>query len=171
MDGQDKFALTLGDKTILDHIINRIEPQSGEIVINCNKELETRLGVFPDLKQSLGPLGGIFTALKIAQDKGLTHVITVPCDTPFLPDNLTSRLQKPLKPMVMASSNNRNHPVIAKWDVSLLKMIETALDNGELKLMKLIEKIDYAVSEWDEVMDPYFNINTPDDLKIAHKRI
>lgn len=171
MDGQDKFAMTLGDKTILDHIINRIEPQSGEIVINCNKELETRLVVIPDLKQGFGPLGGIFTALKIAQDKGLTHVITVPCDTPFLPNNLTSRLQKPVNPMVMASSNSRNHPVIARWDVSLLNRIETALDNGELKLMKFIETIDYAISEWHEEMDPFFNINTPDDLKIAHERI
>ncbi|MCC3861801.1 molybdenum cofactor guanylyltransferase MobA [Pseudemcibacter aquimaris] len=168
MGGVDKYTLMLGERPILDHIIARIEPQASKILFNCNKEIDVSLTVIRDQKPNLGPLGGIQAALEYAKEKGYNSVITVACDTPFIPENLTSRLQSlEGNPLVIAASNGRLHPVVARWYVSLLDQVTEALDQGERKLMKFIDNIEYAICEWNEPRDPFFNINRPEDLKKA----
>ncbi|MDG1437607.1 MAG: molybdenum cofactor guanylyltransferase MobA [Emcibacteraceae bacterium] len=168
MDGNDKFLEVINGQTILNHIKTRLSPQVDKMVFNHNKPRDSEgLEVVSDIISNAGPLGGIHTALSYAKEKGIDRIVTVPCDTPFIPMDYVLRLRNVDKPLVIASSKNRLHPVLALWHVSLLETVEASLENGERKLMRLIENIDYSVVHWDGEPDPFFNINTPDDLSRA----
>jgi molybdopterin-guanine dinucleotide biosynthesis protein A len=168
MGGNDKFLETLGGQTILKHIKTRLSPQVDKMVFNHNKPVgNDDIEVVSDIISDAGPLGGIHAALSYAKDKGIDRIVTVPCDTPFIPMDYVSRLKKSRKPLVIASSKGRLHPVLALWHVSLLEKMATSLENGDLKLMMFIKNIDHDVVNWDDKPDPFFNINTPDDLMRA----
>lgn len=169
MGGKDKFLESLDGKTIFNHIVECISPQVEKLVFNHNKPTDIMdIEVVSDIIPDAGPLGGIHAGLSYAKENNFEYIVTVPCDTPFIPMDFVSRLSKSHDtPLVIAGSNDRIHPVLALWDVALLNEVETSLNNGNLKLMAFIKDIDYSVVEWSDVPDPFFNINTPDDLRRA----
>lgn len=173
MGGGDKFLHSLCGTRILDHVINRLSPQVDSLVLNTNHEnLDTSLEVVPDLIKDVGPLGGLYTALKLAKKRGFSKVITAPADTPFIPDDFVSRLYAHSeKPVVVAKSHGQIHPVLALWDISLLGDVENALKKGERKMLTWIEKYSPPQVNWTDAADPFFNINTPEDLAAAEKRL
>lgn len=168
----DKHRISIGGKTLITHISDRLSPQVTELIINSNdKDDFDRFKVVPDKESSLGPIGGIYTTLSYALEKGYQKIITAPCDTPFIPDNFIEKLLEfQDKPCVIASSAGRIHPVLALWDVSIINDVKTSIGRGEYSLMRLIEKLDYIECKWQEKPDPFFNINTPDDILIAKDR-
>ncbi|MDG1707823.1 MAG: molybdenum cofactor guanylyltransferase MobA [Emcibacteraceae bacterium] len=165
MGGNDKFLETLDEDTIFNHIISRFSSQVEKLVINHNKSKQWEdIEVVSDIILGAGPLGGIHAVLNYAKEKGFDRIVTVPCDTPFIPMDYVSRLFECDKPLVIASSRNRIHPVLALWHISLLDKVANALEKGDLKLMNLIKGLDHEVVNWEDAPDPFFNINTPEDL-------
>ncbi len=180
MGGGHKYEAEVGGKRLLDRILDRLAPQVGDIVINANDEVETdRYPVIRDLNEGfLGPLAGVLTGLRYFQKKGTdtTHMLVCPCDIPFVPETLVDRLsgEKTLgdDAIVMAHSNGRIHPVISLWPFAIADALEQALLVEDLRKIRVFAKrFDLQEVHWPEDEgDPFFNVNTQEDLALANAR-
>ncbi|MBS9720749.1 molybdenum cofactor guanylyltransferase MobA [Tianweitania sp. BSSL-BM11] len=178
MGGGDKTLLPLGNGTVLDEVTRRLRPQLDTLALNANGDPERfasfDLPVLPDTFGSFeGPLAGILTGLLWAEKIGVENLITVAGDTPFLPNELVSRLQAaaPSSSIAVATSNARIHPTFALWPVALRSDLETFLHTQASR------RVNHFISDHPHVrvafdtasFDPFFNINTPDDLVEAQR--
>ncbi|MBO0335236.1 molybdenum cofactor guanylyltransferase MobA [Sneathiella sp. CAU 1612] len=184
MGGGTKFLQKLGGKSLLTHIIDTLRPQVSEFVLNMNVKIaDVASPEIPIIQDSVtgfaGPLAGILTGMEYFQRKGskATHMLSVPTDSPFIPGDLVERLaieiQGNTEKIVMAHSGGRVHPVVALWPLSLGAYLRAALVEEDLRKI-LIFANRYPRSEviWDEVAgDPFFNINRPEDLEEAERRL
>ncbi len=180
MGGRDKGMLDLGGRSLLDHVIACLRPQVRMVALNVNDDaLRFDPSVFslaPDMLPGRpGPLAGVLAGLDwtFANVPGLHWVVTVPTDTPFLPVDLVERLFEAVAAsgadMACASSAGRRHPVVGLWPVHLRNELRQAL------ISEGVRKIDawtsrYRVAEAsfiDDPVDPFFNVNSPDDLAMA----
>ena len=175
--GFKTFSL-INDKTILEIIIEKLQRNKIEIFINANENHEkfnqTKLPIILDKKKGfLGPLAGIHASIDtcIRDYPNKEWVFTVPSDTPFLPQNILEKFCKKFETnteILIARSNNKIHPVVSMWNISLLKSIEKELDQNNRKIMTWVEKHNFSFVDFDyEIIDPFFNINTVDDLRTA----
>ena len=118
-----------------------------------------------------GPLAGVASALRFAAETGAPAVLTIPVDAPFLPDDLALRLAGALAPGVgvaLARSGDRLHPVCALWRAGLGQQLQAYASTGRGALMGLADAVGWAAVDWPtEPVDPFFNVNTPDDLARA----
>ena len=173
MSGHDKHQILLGGKKLLSHITDRIYPQVDDLIINSNNDnISNTFKVVPDIESHLGPIGGLYSALKYAFQNGYDQIVTVPCDTPFIPDNYVDELKKEHeKNCTIAYSGGRLHPVLGLWDVALIKDVMTSIEEKNLKLMTLLENIDHSICRWPNDPDPFFNINSPEEFEIAESRL
>src|SRR6187551_2251464 len=126
MNGVDKGLVTLHNKPLIQHVIERLKPQVDEILINANREVATysKLGyrLLQDEKDEfLGPLAGFNMGLQQAQYE---CVLSVPCDSPLLPHDLAGRLLKGMTEanaeIAVASSDENTHPVFCLMKRSVL---------------------------------------------------
>ena len=178
MGGGDKTLLPLGSGTVLDEVIRRLNPQVGSVAINANGDpgrfASLNLQILPDAFGSFdGPLAGILTGLIWAETTGATALITVAGDTPFLPTDLVTRLQAASSPstIAVATSSDRVHPTFALWPVALRQDLETFLHTQPSR------RVNHFISDHPHVrvafdtapFDPFFNINTPEDLVEAQR--
>lgn len=182
MGGDDKALRRIGGRAILAHVIDRIRPQVGELVLNANGDPgrfgEYGLPVAPDtVAGHAGPLAGVLTGLEwaAANAPGCSWVATVPTDAPFLPGDLVARLLAVVAEsgaeMACAGSAGRAHPVCGLWPVRLRAELRRAMVDEEIR------KVDfwtarYRVARADfstDPLDPFFNANTPDDLAEAER--
>ena len=175
--GFKTFSL-IKNKSILDIIIDKLKKNKIEILINVKKNNEkfdrTKLPIIADKKKGfLGPLAGIHASIdKCIKDyPNKEWILTVPSDTPFLPENILEIFCKKIETnteILIARSNNRIHPVVSMWNVKLLKSLEKELNKNNRKIMSWVEKHNYTFVDFDyEIIDPFFNINTVDDLRTA----
>ena len=189
MGGGDKGLLMLGKTTIIERVIDKILPQVGSLAININGDSsrfpDYKLPIIPDsIKGYLGPLSGILAGMEWAFKNGNRYIATVAADTPFLPDDLIKRLHAMVKSKnlnigIAASRFLRRddvfiHPTFGIWEVALKDDLRDALANDTRKIMFWAKKfkLDYYYFETsDKLSDPFFNINTPDDLKEAKYRL
>lgn len=180
MGGGDKCLLPLAGKTLLQRTVERAQPQVEKLLLNANgsslRFARNRLPVVPDLLPgNLGPLAGIHAGLSwIRKDAPSTEwLMSFASDTPFFPLDLVAQLLAAAtthnSQLAIANSRLRNHPVFALWHTSLLDNIEQQLTTGEvprlqdwIKQQKMVE-----VSFTADAYDPFFNINTPQDLYAA----
>jgi molybdopterin-guanine dinucleotide biosynthesis protein A len=182
--GTDKAFLTIGGDTILGHVVRRLLPQVSEITLNAPIGFPDPLGLrlLPDLVPGqIGPLAGVLAGLRDVQARGLqaTHLLTVPSDSPFVPADLARRLKADADDpdaIVIAASGGRDHPVFGLWPVSITSDLETWLsapDNRRIKAF--LERHHTVIVEFPMVgttrglLDPFFNINTPEDLQEARR--
>lgn len=116
-----------------------------------------------------GPISGVLSGLGWAQDNKLIGFITIPCDAPYLPTDLFTRLIKAsekLQKPVAASSNGRVHPVCAAWPVSCADRIWAFANDGRRSLYGALEVCEASEVEWEVVKtDPFTNINTLEELR------
>lgn len=179
LGGIEKCLARLGDGVILDAVVKALAPQAHPLLLNSNSapELFSRFGleVLPDvLAGQLGPLVGILTALRWAEGLGAAHVVTVPCDTPFLPSDLVARFrtaQTDERP-VIAASDDGLYPVIGLWPVYLAAVLEADLTAGVRAVHRWAADqnatiVTFAAGE----AHPFANINTPEDLARAELRL
>lgn len=188
MEGRDKCVVELGGKPMLEHVISRLRPQVHRIVIIANDAPERFSGyclpVVPDtLEGHAGPLAGLHTALEwtVSETPEAKYLLTVPVDTPFLPLDLVARLSAAVSDKkassAIASSGGKLHPVVGLWDVGLIGEVADALQSGTRAMTRFAEVQKSAVADFPLVgsddlrVDPFFNINTPEDLERAEALI
>jgi molybdopterin-guanine dinucleotide biosynthesis protein A len=179
LGGGDKCLLALGHCTILDHVIAALRPQTDALLINSNSDpalfKATGLPVAADvLPGRLGPLAGIHAAMIWAREQDCEAVLTVPADTPFLPFDLMRRLGAAREPgeAAIAASGAELHPVIGLWPSVLAQRLEEHLAGGTYRVRAWLGQISFKAVEFSSApLDPFWNINTPDDLQLARKMI
>jgi molybdenum cofactor guanylyltransferase len=182
MGGGDKALRTVGGRTILERVIERLGPQCAGLILNANGDparfAATRLPVVPDeVPDFAGPLAGILAALDWAarHRPELETVVSAAADTPFLPRDLVARLEAARAaarvPLACAASGGQVHPVNALWPVSLRDDLRHALlDEGLRKIDRWTARHGIAEAEWPaEPLDPFFNANRPEDLARAEE--
>ena len=189
MGGGDKGLLMLGKTTIIERVIDKISPQVGSLAININGDSsrfpDYKLPIIQDgIKGYLGPLSGILAGMEWAFKNGNRYVATVAADTPFLPDDLIKRLHAMVKSKnlnigiaasrILSGDDVFIHPTFGIWEVALKDDLRDALANDTRKIMFWAKKfkLDYYYFDTsDKLSDPFFNINTPDDLEEAKYRL
>ena len=179
MGGGDKGRLMLGQRSLLDHVIDRLRPQVSSIILNANgaqdRFSDLNLPVIADsLPGYAGPLAGVLAGLDWAYAQGSDHVVSVAADTPFFPKELVQSFLATAvgmeTPLVLAATIGAagkiwRQPTFGLWPVVLRDDLRKNLENG---LRKVVIWTDQhggreAIFETDSV-DPFFNVNTPDDL-------
>ncbi|QBX35741.1 molybdenum cofactor guanylyltransferase MobA [Paracoccus liaowanqingii] len=183
MGGGDKPLLPLGGRSMLAHVLDRLRPQAGPVALNANGDparfaafgLPVRADSLPDHP---GPLAGVLAALDWAAGIGADHVLTVAGDTPFLPPDLTLRLQAARGPrgLALAASRTpggetREHPTVGLWPVALRDDLAATLAAGQRRMRVFTARHQPGLALWPGDPDPFANINTPDDLARAEARL
>jgi len=180
MGGGDKPLLALGGRPLLDHVAERLGPQCRGLILNINGDPsrfgEPRFPVAPDpLPGHPGPLAGILAALEWAalHRPALAWVVSAPGDTPFLPPDLVPRLHEAREaagqPLACAASGGQLHPAVGLWPVDLRHDLREAIASRALRSVRDWGNLHgMAQASWSsEPLDPFFNINTPEDLAKA----
>jgi molybdopterin-guanine dinucleotide biosynthesis protein A len=184
MGGGDKSLLTLGGRSVLDRVVARLAPQVGPLALSANGDPTRfagfRLPVLADTVEGYaGPLAGILTGLEWAS-MACSGVVTVAGDTPFFPEDVVGRLAAVVKDrpgaIAVASSSGKRHPTFALWPLGLHDALRRFLvDEDNRRVSAFIERygfVDVEFPMWSSgghEIDPFFNINTPDDLAEAER--
>ncbi|CAM5771197.1 molybdenum cofactor guanylyltransferase MobA [Bosea minatitlanensis] len=179
MGGGDKPLRMLAGRPILAHVVERLRGQCDGLLINANGD-PARFAAYglPVLADTVpgfaGPLAGILAGLDwlAAARPGAGWLVSVAADTPFAPNDLVARLHAARAAagtaLACAASAGRRHHAIGLWPVELRHDLRAALASGERRLGRWTEKHGVAVAEWPaEPVDPFFNINTPEELAEA----
>lgn len=175
MGGGDKVLLPLNGKPLLQHVLDRLRPQSEPIAINANGDA-ARFSAFgllvltDSLPDYPGPLAGILAAMDWAAAIGSEAVITAAGDTPFLPDDLVQKLrQAGGSGLSLAADYDQNrrlrlHPVFGLWPVRLRDDLRQTLSAGQRRIRDFTARHDAAIAIFEGQQNAFFNVNTPDDL-------
>jgi molybdopterin-guanine dinucleotide biosynthesis protein A len=185
MGGGDKSLLSLGASSrVLDQVIARLGAQVDQMVLNANGDPERfdefGLPVVADsLDGFLGPLAGVLAGLDYAADHGFDHIVSVAADTPFFPTDLVSALETATKhmdvPIALAATKIEGgktvrHPTFGLWPAALREDLRSALQDGLRKVVLWTDQHGAETHVFDSgEIDPFFNINTPEDLELANK--
>ena len=175
MGGGDKGLLRLDDKTILDHVIARLEPQLETIALNANGDparlAALKLTIIPDsISGFAGPLSGVLAGLDWAASKGATHIVTAAADTPFLPCDLVPQLQLAAEiagvDLALSATPDGRQPTFGLWPVRLREDLRAALNGGVRKVVQWTSRHNAATAAFPDSRQ-FFNVNTPADLETA----
>jgi molybdopterin-guanine dinucleotide biosynthesis protein A len=173
MGGREKAFLELDSKPVILHVIEQFEPQVDQLVINANGDAtrfsELGLEVVPDVLTYLTtPLAGLHAALRFTKSVDADVLMTVPSDTPFLPFDLAAKLLENAMTSgaAIAASGDQEHYIIGAWKTELLDDLEQAIAKDSLFRVKdWARRAAAQTVEWPvEPYDPFFNVNTPEDL-------
>ena len=182
MGGADKCLRHLGGRPILEWVIERVRPQVPDLIINANGDPERfrsfGLPVAADVIEGFaGPLVGILTAMEWAA----THrpssrwVASFPSDCPFLPPDLVARMLKAVEAengeVACAASSGRAHPVCGLWRVDLASELRKGIVEDGIRKIDLwtAQRHVVEVAFASEAIDPFFNVNSPEDLAAAER--
>lgn len=176
MGGGDKPLLELGGRTLLARVAERLGPQCGAgLALSANGD-PARFGGFPGpvlpdtLPGQPGPLAGILAGLEHAAARGVEAVVSVSGDAPFLAEDLVARLDavRPESGIALAASGERRHYTIALWPAALRGDLRAYLESGERRVGGFIARHPAEAASWLVTpVDPFLNVNTPEDLAAA----
>jgi molybdopterin-guanine dinucleotide biosynthesis protein A len=181
--GSDKSSIKLGDKSLIEHAISKIENNFQEILIISNNEINliNKKNIFltKDLIGGfLGPLVGVLSAMDWVEKKKKNYkwVATFPCDTPFFDQNLIEKLKnctvKTSKKLIFIKSGNKRHNIFGLWSMELKEILLKDINNGFRKVEDWANKIGSEIVEINSDNDYNFlNINTKEDLEEARNKI
>jgi molybdopterin-guanine dinucleotide biosynthesis protein A len=182
MGGGDKALMVLAGRPLIEHAAARLAPQVGALILNANGDparfaslglpvVTDESGDFP------GPLAGVMAALHwVARELSAARaVVSVSADAPFVPEDLVRRLAKGIgdAQAAVAQSRGRRHHVIGLWRMDVADEIAAALARGEHKVEAMVDRLGAVAVPFDDAViggdavDPFFNINTPEDLAFA----
>ena len=180
MGGGDKCLRRIGADRLIDIVMARLAPQAERMVLNANGNAD-RFSEFglPVVQDSVagfaGPLAGILAGLDWAAEHGCDGIISVAADTPFFPVDLVEKLVAQ-GPLALAATRENDkiyrQPTFGVWPVALRDDLRTELKGGLRKVVLWTEKHNAGQAIWDvEHVDPFFNINTPEDIAKAEARL
>ncbi len=180
MGGGDKARIKIGGLTILQRVLACLTRQCGRVIINANGDparfADTGLPVVADSMPGFaGPLAGILAGLDWAAANApqCEWIASAPGDCPFLPKDLVAHLHEARvaagAPLVCARSGEWRHPVVALWPVGLREDLRRALVDEDLHKIEIwTARHGVAIADWPaEPVDPFFNVNTPEDAARA----
>lgn len=185
MGGRDKALLNVAGRPLIERVAEALAPQVGPLIVNANGDPSrfAFLGcpVVPDETADFpGPLAGVLAALHWfeGQRGGTRAVVSVSADAPFVPADLVQRLNEtltrhPNARVAVAQSRGRRHHVIGLWRVEAAEAIEAALACGERKVETMVDTLGVVAVPFPDLdiggqtIDPFFNVNTPEDLAVA----
>ena len=184
MGGCDKPLLPLGGKVLLAHMIESLRPQVGTLMLNANGDPGRFAGfglpiAADPVNGFVGPLAGVLAGMRWAEENvpEATHVASAAADTPFFPDDLVARLRASLGEetgVAIAACGGKRHSVFGLWPIALANDLEGWLaDPDNRKVLVWVERhhnlsVDFPLREGH---DPFFNINTPEDLAEAERML
>jgi molybdenum cofactor guanylyltransferase len=171
MGGTDKGLIELSGKPMIEHILERLEPQCDHIIINANRNVD-RYAVYghPVLRDSLGdyqgPLAGFSTGLKHAKTP---FIMTLPCDAPDLPADLVERMLTTMNErqadIAVAHDGERMQPVYALIKTALHENLDQFLASGDRKIDRWYALNNTVTVDFSDVRDIFRNVNTPEQVK------
>jgi len=178
--GKDKLFLELNNKKLIEHTIDKVKKYLKQLIIITNQDNEfftkNNLTTVKDcIEGQLGPLVGILSAMKWAKDNSNKYswVATFPCDTPFFPESIIKSFieesEKKDSLILCASSHGRKHNIFGLWSLDLYDKLKDDLINKKIRKVQdwteknKIKNLEFKFKDYD----PFFNINTEEDLKIA----
>ena len=180
MGGGDKGRLRVGGRSLFARVIDRLEPQVDRMALNANGDAarfaDLGLPVLPDSVDGFaGPLAGVLAGLEWAAETGAPHIVTAAADTPFFPADLVPRLLLAAGPEGVALAATRDEdgklwhqPTFGLWPTALRHDLRAALEGGLRKVLHWTDRHGAGMAEFPVTgLDPFFNINTPDDLATA----
>jgi molybdopterin-guanine dinucleotide biosynthesis protein A len=191
MGGGDKGRLQVGGESLLARVVDRIAPQVAGLALNANGDPQRfddlGLPVIADTIDGFaGPLAGVLAGLDWAAEQGASSIVTVAADTPFFPQDLAERLLAAAEgqryPLVLATTPRtgeealksgggrrvNRHPTFGLWPVELREDLRSALQNGLRKVVLWTDQHGGREALFEaEPFDPFFNVNTPEDLARA----
>ena len=175
MGGQDKGLIVLNGQALVTHVIQRIAPQVDEILISANRNLPNYQALgYPVLRDASpdlqGPLAGLLSGLRAARYE---WVLSVPCDTPQLPQDLVCQLFAPLladaADISVAQTGERRHPVVMLCRRDLAADLQTSLDRG-IRSVHAWQAQHRTLAVLFSDAAAFTNLNQPDDLNRLNAR-
>ena len=178
--GEDKSHTQLGSKILIDYILSEIINDFNEVIIVANDPIKhlssNKITKIEDYKKDLGPLGGVLSAMKWVKDnhKKYQWIVTFPSDTPFFKisvlNEFFNKINKKESELFFMKFNEKRHNIFGLWSMDLIDQLEKDLENGSRKVEKWANDIGVKTINMSfEKEDPFFNINTKEDLEKAKK--
>ncbi|MFV0474407.1 MAG: molybdenum cofactor guanylyltransferase MobA [Pikeienuella sp.] len=181
MGGADKALRMLAGRPLLARVVERLAPQTAALAISANGDPSRFAGfalpVIADEEPGFpGPLAGVLAGMDWAAAAGASHLLTVAVDTPFFPPDLGARLAAAgPAPVVLAATPGDGdgpilHPTFGLWSVALREDLRAALADGRRRVRLWAKERGAAEAIFpDAPFDPFFNVNTPDDIARAER--
>ncbi|MDH5424722.1 MAG: molybdenum cofactor guanylyltransferase [Gammaproteobacteria bacterium] len=171
MDGQDKGLIRVNNQPMIRLIIDQLTPQVANILINANRNLEEYKSFnYPvisdqDASDFNGPLAGMLSAMRACD---CDYILSVPCDGPFLPADLSTRLYRELSAhdadICVVHDGERMQPVFALIKTELADSLQQFLDNGDRKIDLWYQQHKTVLADFSDDKNISLNINTPEEL-------
>jgi len=176
--GKDKSEIKLGSKTLLIHTLDKIKSKFNKIIIvSNNKKVKDYVVIKDCIEGQLGPLVGVLSAMKWIKKNNYSYkwVMTFPCDTPFFDISIIDKFIEATKlndsPLYFVKSEEKRHNIFGLWSLKIMETLEAdILKNDYRKVEKWANKIGVkTINITYDNIDPFFNINTQEDLEEAKK--
>ena len=176
--GEDKSQVTLANKLLIDYVLSEIIDQFKEILIVSNNSINfqssKKITKIKDYKKGLGPLCGVLSAMKWIKTNKRDYqwIATFPVDTPFFKRQILKDFIKNINfnesDLFFIKSNNTRHNIFGLWSIKLLDKLEKDLNDGERKVELWANNVGVKIINMEfPNNDPFFNINTKEDLEKA----
>ena len=184
MGGGDKGMRLLAGRPMIEHVIERLRPQVGALVLNANGDparfSSLGLPVAADpIEGFAGPLAGVLAGLMWAKAHvpAAVFVVSAATDTPFFPRDLVERFLDAAagrsNRVALARSADGLHPVFGLWPIALAGDLDHALRSGTRKVLDWTGRHDTVEVKFQGAdmlgVDPFFNVNTPEEIALANK--
>jgi molybdopterin-guanine dinucleotide biosynthesis protein A len=184
MGGTEKAMLPLGGKPMLARVIDRLQPQVDRLLLSANGDPQRFSGFGVPVERDQigeGPLAGLLAGMRWSEENlpDAKFIVSVAADTPFFPADLVERLSEGCgrdeNTVALAASSAGTHPVFGLWPVKLADGLEKYLKSGAHpkvlafadRFMRLNVPFDDIILPNGEAVDPFFNVNTPEEAKTA----
>ncbi len=180
--GEDKSQVFLKGKLLINYILDEIIDEFREMLIVSNYNIKfnyfEKITLIEDIQKDLGPLGGVLSSMKWIKNNNRDYqwVSTFPTDTPFFKKEIfqefVNKIDFEKGKLFFIKSNNTRHNIFGLWSIDLMDKLEEDLKKGVRKVEDWADSVGVNIIEMEfDKIDPFFNINTREDLEKAKKNL